>query len=164
MNKTDLVGRYFKIASVYKIDSYEPNGDFYRIAWCDERQNYTPSQKTSVEYSYDALKDYFGTKLFEWCHGQSLSYGNVVTYDDSPFDKIDQASTSSSTVSSNGWFTSLNQTQTNPISQNEIDQAFTSSKQTQVNLVACECGAHKIGVKDYQVGHSSWCPMRCKNV
>jgi hypothetical protein len=28
---------------------------------------------------------------------------------------------------------------------------------------ACECGARATGVKDYAVGHSSWCPARARS-
>jgi hypothetical protein len=38
-----------------------------------------------------------------------------------------------------------------------VDEAFTVLKKKE-----CECGSKKIGIKDFEAGHSSWCPVSKK--
>lgn len=57
----------------------------------------------------------------------------------------------------------LHQPRPMPIPDTEVfglEYAYKPVTKRHVPRKLCECGAHKTGVKDYQAGHSHWCPAR----
>jgi hypothetical protein len=111
------------------------SGGIYQIIKVDNKNNkvlieWLNGGPSAYYIDYQQLKNDILKYGYEWIHTDSYKQnGQIVTYDDKIFDKIE-----------------LNK---NSIFEKEISDIYPK----------CDCGGSSIGLKDYQVGHATYCSV-----
>jgi len=168
MDLTLLVGEYFnskKTSSVWKVTAVDSLHDKIE---CKERIAQVP-----CEVEYIKFKERFESGACEFIDGPSYTnWGSMVTKGhNSIFQKVE--SSFGNVTFNNGLTPTLVAKPTNVTGEWTVDNPLWNH-QYMINDVAtriygefkkeykkpnCECGAHAIGVKDYQGGHAHYCPV-----
>lgn len=154
MDLTLLVNEYFyskKTSGVWKVQTVDVLHD---IVECIEISPVI--NQVSKKIDYIRFKERFESGACDFIDGDSYSnWGTTVRKDYSAlFNKI-EGSFAKTSPNSNG---------TNPLWNhqymvNDAANRIYGDFKTEYKKPNCECGAHSVGVKDYQGGHAHYCPV-----
>lgn len=162
MDLTLLVGEHFnskKTSSVWKVTEVDNLHDKVTVK--------EVSKKGTYLIEYIKFKERFESGACEFIDGPSYAnWGSVVKKEHtSLFNKV-EGSITAKRVGVGQWNT-YTPTNTNPLWNmqyviNDTANRIYGEFKKEYKKPNCECGAHAIGVKDYQGGHAHYCPVSHK--
>jgi hypothetical protein len=159
MNLDHLLNEHFysnKTSSVWKVVALDHQDDAVIV----EEQGLGVNNQHKIEYR--KFKERFESGACEFINRDSYDFGSIVKKDYYlVFHKVEANRVPVGVRAVNS------QTVDNPLwkyqyAVNDVANRAMGEFKTEYKKPNCECGAHKIGVKDYTAGHSSWCAVASK--
>lgn len=154
MDWVDFVGKHFidNNSNLYRIIGYDKNSHEFTV--------YQINRNTSLKISPSDIEiDYKNYKLTFIDNQSYLMFGSIVTHVDPDIDNFLRGTIIYGTNNTASW-QQYNPTFTFPEGFHADVAAF-GRKDIGGEFIQpiCECGGKKVGLKDYQVGHSDWCDV-----